>query len=231
MLLKTTLNHLNAETPLDTNAVAILIAPPLDERRFRREMTPMLPLFLSRLFGKRHHEFVQIGRLYYPNWEAYRQGVLVPLVPSINVMRETNAAIVPDATWRDFQKTANNPRFRAVFLVAHHISSVQSIEFADGARPISEVLAFLKTLQNRPEPLSLLFFVCQSDTLKNTIYGSIESVMSVGWSRWYIGWTDGMGFIAQWVNALKDNDKTLSEAYQITLSLFIKQLKNNQNDV
>ncbi len=231
MSIKTTLEHLNAEIPLSATQTTVLICPPMTESQFNRQAKQINGHFsisqwiLRGLFRRRTHDFLRIYLPYYPDWSSYRKKLLKPLTHSLRLIADTGVHIIPDATGQDFRQSVRDKNVRAIFLVAHHIVSKDAIEFADGAYALSEIETILKAYK-RETPTALLFFVCHSAVLDKMFYGQMEHVNSIGWSKWAIGWGDGMAFIGAWLKELNGNT-TLSTAYQTALRNFLDSTKND----
>ena len=122
-MLETTLLRLRQQQPFSSNDVVVLVTPALSQKRYNREMS-WGKSAISQLWQKRGlYDFVVRQRK--ETWAEYEDKVVLrTFLHLVDIEKQTSACVIPDITFSEFCAIILRGRYKAVFLVAHHIPLV-----------------------------------------------------------------------------------------------------------
>lgn len=205
------LENLNSQAPLPPERVAFLLTFPMEAKAF--EAARLQPGRFQRMLGHKSRDLIPNQLFFYEDWPTYFHNLGAALWETVQRLKNSRPAhLIVHADYKTFRQCMRAEAFSLVVLAAHHVTGEQAaIEFADGCEPLENVMAFLKELQ-RPEKVSLINIVCNSQPLELELHGKAPAIQSVATASWEVPIAAGVDFAACWLAEL-DGRKTLLDAY------------------
>ncbi len=214
--------HLQSEAILHSDKVLLCLTIPLTKERFILEKGGIS--WWGRLFGISKDFARSFSKSYYePYWhgdngKGYNNRVVMPILKYLLHIREhTQATILYDCTFKQFNGLMKDNNYDWVILVAHHFGS--KIEFADGGIEINQLVGSLGNTINKTRK-SLYLMVCESEGAFQDLRDKID-IGAMGYSSYEIPVLQGLEFLKYWLGEL-DGTNTLAEAYHAAILKYIK---------
>jgi hypothetical protein len=219
-----TIENILRSDPVDSGQAVVFNTIPLTKRRYERERAPSV---LSGFLRRKPKDFIQSQSWRWPNWDAYENKIVVPILHELEKMKlKSRATIDHDVTVKRFKLALHCGRFKAAFLFAHHFRG--QIEFADGGVPLSDIKNFIAGLSHGDQaPCAVIFLVCEADEMLELKTGHFEEVGAVGCAAWRVPVVSSYMFVNQWISNLKDG-ATLSDAYSMAVDHFSSYIRTSE---
>lgn len=221
--------NIDREKKIAPHEVAMLIAPPLTQDRFKEELR--YPTLSDRI-RVRIRDFIPTNATLYPNWKVYNSAIAYPILLELKELRtKTSCYIIPDVKFEDFKKALTYDAFKVVFLVAHQIPPEKyrkkglengGVEFVDGGVSLDRVSNFLKTEAANRRSVSFVYLICELQKIAEAAMPDLPAFNMIASAYWKLPFVRCIQFAKTWIMQL-DGGKTLSEAYDEAITQFLSQ--------